>query len=36
MHIESRKPVNIQMDGETTSATSYDARILPGALWVRV
>jgi len=36
LQIESQKPVNIQMDGETTSATSYDAKILPGALWVRV
>ena len=36
VHIESQKPVNIQMDGETTSATSYDAKILPGALWVRI
>jgi len=36
LHIASRHPVNIQMDGETTCTTSYDARILPGALWVRV
>ncbi len=36
VHIESRKTVNIQMDGETTSATSFNAEILPGALWVRV
>jgi len=36
VHIESRWPVNVQMDGETTSATSYHAEILPGALWVRV
>jgi diacylglycerol kinase (ATP) len=36
IHIESRKPVNVQMDGETSSATSYDAKVLPGALWVRV
>ncbi|MBO0780827.1 MAG: diacylglycerol kinase family lipid kinase, partial [Ktedonobacteraceae bacterium] len=35
VHIECQTPVNIQMDGETTSATSYDATILPGALWVR-
>ncbi|MBO0790245.1 MAG: diacylglycerol kinase family lipid kinase [Ktedonobacteraceae bacterium] len=35
VHIECQKPVNIQMDGETTSATSYHATILPGALWVR-
>ena len=36
VHIDSRFNVNIQMDGETTSATSFDAKILPGALWVRV
>ena len=36
VHIESQQMVNIQMDGETTSATSYDAKVLPGALWVRV
>jgi diacylglycerol kinase (ATP) len=36
LHIESRQQVNIQMDGETTSATSFDAENLPGALWVRV
>ena len=36
VHIESQRPVNIQMDGETTCATSYDAKVLPGALWVRV
>jgi len=36
IHIESQQPVNIQMDGETTNATSYDAKILPGALWVRI
>jgi diacylglycerol kinase (ATP) len=36
LHIEARHPVNIQMDGETTCTISYDARILPGALWVRV
>lgn len=36
VHIQSKNTVNIQMDGETTCATSYDAKILPGALWVRV
>lgn len=36
VHIDSRSSVNIQMDGETTSATSFDAKILPGALWVRI
>ena len=34
--IEARQHTNVQMDGETGSATSYDARILPGALLVRV
>lgn len=36
IHIESQKPVNMQVDGETTCARSYDAEILPGALWVRI
>ncbi len=36
VRIESQRPVNIQMDGETTHATSYDAKILPAALLVRV
>lgn len=36
VHIESQKPVNVQMDGETSNTTSYDAKVLPGALWVRV
>jgi len=36
VHIEARQAVNIQMDGETSNATSFDARVLPGALWVRV
>lgn len=36
VHIESKQPVNLQMDGETTCATHFDAKILPGALWVRV
>ena len=36
VHIESQEPVNIQMDGETMSATTFDAQILPGALLVRV
>jgi diacylglycerol kinase (ATP) len=34
--IEARQPVNVQMDGEIGRAASFDARILPGALWVRV
>jgi diacylglycerol kinase (ATP) len=36
VHIESRVPVRMQMDGETTSATSFDAEIVPGALSIRV
>jgi diacylglycerol kinase (ATP) len=36
VHIESREPVNVQLDGETGNATIYDAKILPGALWVRI
>jgi diacylglycerol kinase (ATP) len=36
IRIESRQPVNIQMDGETTSGRRFDAEILPGALWIRV
>jgi diacylglycerol kinase (ATP) len=36
VHIESRRPVNMQMDGETTSTSRFNAEILPGALWVRV
>lgn len=34
--IEAQQPVNVQMDGETGRAANYDAKILPGALWVRV
>ena len=34
--ITSRQPVNVQMDGETTCATSLRAECLPGALLVRV
>jgi diacylglycerol kinase (ATP) len=36
VQIESQKPVNVQMDGETSNATHYDARILPAALCVRI
>ena len=36
VHIDSRYVVNIQMDGETMSATTFDAHILPGALLARV
>ena len=34
--IESKRPVNMQIDGETTSATRFEAEALPGALWVHV
>ena len=34
--IESKRLVNMQIDGETTSATRFEAEVLPGALWVRV
>ena len=36
LSVESRNPVNVQMDGETTCASSYRIEILPGALLVRV
>lgn len=36
LRIECPNGVNAQMDGETMSATTYDVRILPGALLVRV
>lgn len=36
VQIASQYPVNMQMDGETTCAQTYQAEILPGALWVRV
>ena len=36
LSIESRNPVNVQMDGETTCASSYSIEMLPGALLVRV
>ena len=36
VYIESQYPVNMQMDGETASSKCYHARILPGALWVRI
>jgi diacylglycerol kinase (ATP) len=36
VRVSSQKPVNMQMDGETTCSTTYEAKILPGALWVRV
>ncbi len=34
--IESQKPVNVQMDGETSHSQSYHAENLPAALLVRV
>ncbi|HVU66666.1 MAG TPA: diacylglycerol kinase family protein [Ktedonobacteraceae bacterium] len=36
VQIESLVPVNIQMDGETAQYRSFQAEILPGALWMRV
>ena len=36
LSIESRNPVNVQMDGETTCVSSYHIEMLPGALLVRV
>jgi diacylglycerol kinase (ATP) len=36
LSVESRNPVNVQMDGETTCASSFRIEILPGALLVRV
>lgn len=36
IQIESRSPVAIQMDGETSYAQRYQAEVLPGALLVRV
>lgn len=36
LHIESREPVNMLLDGETGRDTCFDAAILPGALWVRI
>lgn len=36
VHIRSARPVNAQMDGETSSGTDFAARILPGALLVRI
>ena len=36
IQIQSVLPVNIQMDGETSSAQSYQAEVLAGALSVRV
>jgi diacylglycerol kinase (ATP) len=36
VYIQAQQPMNIQMDGEIGKATSFDVRILPGALCVRV
>ncbi len=36
VHIKSRQVINICLDGEVTSATACDVKILPGALWVRL
>lgn len=36
VRIESKETVNILMDGETDSGTSFEVEILPGALWIRV
>jgi diacylglycerol kinase (ATP) len=36
VYIQAKQPVNVQMDGEIGKAISYEVRILPGALWVRV
>jgi diacylglycerol kinase (ATP) len=36
VYIQAQQPLNVQMDGEIGKATSYDVRILPGALWVRI
>jgi len=36
VYIQAQQPVNVQMDGEIGKATSFDVRILPGALWVHV
>jgi diacylglycerol kinase (ATP) len=36
IHIESLRPVMMGVDGETSSASSFDVRLLPGALSVRV
>lgn len=36
LHIESPQPVNIQIDGETSSVTSCDVRVMPAALLIRM
>ena len=36
VRIESQKPVNVQLDGETSQGTLFEGAILPGALRVRI
>ncbi len=36
VRIESQKPVNVELDGETSSGTSFEAKLLPAALLVRM
>ena len=36
IRIESQKPVNVQLDGETAQGTSFEGNILPAALLVRI
>ena len=36
VRIESRQTVNMLMDGETMSGSSFTVQMLPGALWIRV
>jgi diacylglycerol kinase (ATP) len=36
VRIESQQPVNMLMDGETTSGNSFTVQMMPGALWIRV
>ncbi len=36
LHLESREPVIVQIDGETTRATTFDVTVLPAALQLRV
>lgn len=35
IRIEAKNPINMQVDGETTMAASFEAHIIPGALWIR-
>lgn len=36
VRVESERPVNVELDGETSSGKDFTAKILPGALLVRV